>query len=161
MADLFLICGAPGSGKSTFLKRFEKCDNYKVISRDKIRFSLLSDGENYFSHEDESLAILWKQINDALANGKTVFVDQTSLNPKARSYLINHVHGYNEVNAIWMNETLKTCLDRNDLRTEPRTKVPRGAVRRMFYSFVKPSYYEGFTHIYRYESETDSLIEEV
>ena len=160
MSKLYLICGAPGSGKSTFLKNHIHKESEIIISRDKIRFSLLKDNEDYFAHEDETLNKLWTEINKALNNNYTVFVDQTSLNPKARKYLLDHVSGYDEVNAIWMDETLETCLKRNEHRTEPRTKVPRGVVRRMFYSFVKPSYYEGFSHIYKYNSENDTLIEE-
>ena len=160
MSKLYLICGAPGSGKSTFLKKHVNKKTGIIISRDKIRFSLLKPDENYFAHEDETLNKLWTEINKALNKDLTVFVDQTSLNPKARKYLLDHVSGYDEVNAIWMDETLETCLQRNEKRTEPRTKVPRGAVRRMFYSFVKPSYYEGFAHIYKYNSKNDVLIEE-
>ena len=160
MAKLYLICGAPGSGKSTFLKNHINKKSEVIISRDEVRFSLLNPDEDYFSHEDETLNIFWSRINEALKQGFTVFADQTSLTPKARKYLMDHVSGYDEVNAIWMDETLETCLERNEKRTSPRTKVPRGIVRRMYYSFVKPSYYEGFTHIYKYNSKSNTLIEE-
>lgn len=57
MADLFLMSGIPGAGKSTFLKNRIKKDTSVVISRDVIRFSIVKPEENYFSHEDEVLAI--------------------------------------------------------------------------------------------------------
>jgi predicted kinase len=73
MADLFLMSGIPGAGKSTFLKNRIKKDTSVVISRDVIRFSIVKPEEDYFSHEDEVLAIFWKQINEALAAGKKRF----------------------------------------------------------------------------------------
>lgn len=55
---LFIMVGLPGSGKSTFLKRraheftTSRC-GYTVVSRDAIRFSLLSDTDDYFAKENE------------------------------------------------------------------------------------------------------------
>ena len=47
------MMGIPGSGKSTFVrKRRDIFDNPIVISRDKIRFSLLEEGDEYFSKEE-------------------------------------------------------------------------------------------------------------
>lgn len=84
MANLYLMCGIPGSGKSTFLKNKIRNNNSVIISRDAIRFSIVKPNEEYFSHEDEVLEIFWNQINEALAANKTVYVDQTSLTPRAR-----------------------------------------------------------------------------
>ena len=81
MADLYLMCGVPGAGKSTFLKNHIKEENSAIISRDVIRFSIVKPEEDYFSHEDEVLNIFWEQINKAVAEGKNTFVDQTSLTP--------------------------------------------------------------------------------
>ena len=50
MADLFLMSGVPGAGKSTFLKNRIKKDTSVVISRDVIRFSIVKPEEDYFSH---------------------------------------------------------------------------------------------------------------
>jgi len=106
MSNLYLMCGIPGSGKSTFLKNRVKKDTSVVISRDVIRFSIVKPEEDYFSHENEVLAIFWKKINEALAAGKNVFVDQTSLTPKARKWLLRHVKGYDHANLIWIDEDI-------------------------------------------------------
>ena len=45
------MVGCPGSGKSTWAKKHLP-DTY-YVSRDEVRFSLLQDGEDYFSHEKE------------------------------------------------------------------------------------------------------------
>jgi hypothetical protein len=46
------MCGIPGSGKSTYLKtRFIQPP--VVVSRDEIRFKMVREDEEYFSHEKE------------------------------------------------------------------------------------------------------------
>lgn len=157
MADLFLMSGVPGAGKSTFLKNRVKKDTSVVISRDVIRFSIVKPDEDYFSHEDEVLEIFWKQINEALAAGKNVFVDQTSLTPKARKWLLQHVEGYEHANLIWIDEDIETCLERNEMRRGTRAYVPKSVIRRMNAQFIEPSLEEGFYRIYRYNSKEDKL----
>ena len=157
MANLYLMCGVPGAGKSTFLKNRIKKDTSVIISRDVIRFSIVKPEEEYFSHEDEVLEIFWKQINEALTTGKNVFVDQTSLTPRARKWLLQHVTGYTYANLIWIDETLETCLERNEERRGTRAYVPRSVVRRMYNQFIEPSLDEGFYRIYHYNSKEDKL----
>ena len=53
MGKLILMSGVPGSGKSWWCKNKlpELEENVLYISRDEIRFSMLNDGEEYFSKE--------------------------------------------------------------------------------------------------------------
>ncbi len=157
MTDLFLMCGCPGAGKSTFLKKYVHKDTSVIVSRDKIRFAIVKPDEDYFSHEDEVLDQFWKEINAALAEGKDVFVDQTSLTPRARKWLLQHVEGYEHANLIWVDEELETCLERNETRAGTRAYVPKSTVRRMFNQFIEPSLDEGFYRIFRYNSKEDKL----
>lgn len=158
MADVYLLCGGPGSGKSYWAQHHIK-PGAAYVSRDAIRFSLLKEGEDYFSHEDEVYSILWDQINGALSDGRNVFVDQTSLNPKSRKYLIDHISGYDHINAIWIKTPLETALERNELRKGTLSYVPRGIVRRMHSSFIEPSFNEGFTRIFKFENEKMTMKE--
>lgn len=158
MGNLYLMCGISGSGKSTFLKNHIKNnDNYVIISRDKIRFSLLKPNEDYFSHEKEVTNIFWEQINENLAKNKDVFVDQTSLTPRSRKWLLQHVHGYTYANLIWIDENLETCLERNEKRKDTKAYVPRAVIRRMFFQFIEPSLEEGFDYIFHYNSKENKL----
>ena len=157
MANLFLMCGIPGAGKSTFLKSHIKKKNTAIISRDVIRFSIVKPDEEYFSHEDEVVKIFWEQINKALAENKDVFVDQTSLTPKSRKWLLQHATGYEHANVIWIDEDLETCLERNNKRRGTRAYVPEDIIRRMYNQFVEPSLDEGFHRIYRYNSKEHKI----
>ena len=157
MADVYLLCGIPGSGKSFWSAHHVK-PGAAYVSRDTIRFSLLKEGEPYFSHEDEVYNILWDQINGALSDGRDVIVDQTSLNKKSRKFLIDHLTGYNKINVIWFDTPLEVALERNEHR-EDLTKVPRGQIRRMYYSFEKPTFEEGFDKIFRYKDNKMTMKE--
>ena len=157
MSNLYLMCGVPGAGKSTFLKNKIKPENTIVISRDEIRFSMVKPEEEYFSHENDVLEEFWRQINEALKTGKDVFVDQTSLTPRSRKWLLQHVEGYDTANLVWIDEDLDTCIARNNMRKGTRAYVPEDQVRRMYSQFVKPSLSEGFRYIFHYNSHEDKI----
>ena len=48
---LYLMCGCPGSGKSTWAAKNVGPGDV-IISRDQIRFDMLNDGEAYFCKEN-------------------------------------------------------------------------------------------------------------
>ena len=65
---IFLMCGIPGSGKSFWIQNQISNNQTQccVISRDKIRFSLLKDGEDYFKRENAVFAQFVKEINNSI-----------------------------------------------------------------------------------------------
>lgn len=157
MADLYIMCGVPGSGKSTFLNNHVNKDTSIIVSRDEIRFSIVKPDEDYFSHEQEVCKIFWKKINEGLASGKNVFADQTSLTKKSRAWLLQHIKGYHHANIVWIDETLETCLERNEKRKGTHAYVPPFKVNQMFNNFVEPTIKEGFYRVFRYNSKEDKL----
>ena len=155
MSELYLMIGCPGAGKSTFLKNHIK--NGVVVSRDKIRFSFPINQDNYFAYEDKVLIMFYDEINKNLKEGKNVFVDQTSLTPKARKELLKHLWNYDAVNVIWIDEPLEICLERNEQRQGTKAYVPRNVICKMYHRLVPPSLDEGFKRIFRYNSKENKL----
>ena len=145
MCKLYLMCGIPGSGKSTWLKN-HACDGV-VVSRDVIRFSMVKEDEEYFSKENEVFAEFVRQINENLSVGKDVFADATHLNPASRNKLLNQVSGYDEVHAIVMLKTCDTALKQNENRIGTRAYVPRSVIRRMANQLQVPRLEEGFKSV--------------
>lgn len=155
---LYISCGVPGSGKSTFLKEM-KGENEVIISRDKIRFSLLKPGEDYFAHEHEVYQKFLQEITKNINKGYNVYADATHLNEKSRYSLLSQLYRRgckpSETNAIYFDVPLMTCLERNENRLDTPAYVPRGQIRRMAQQFVPPRKHEGFNNIWSVNEDGD------
>ena len=150
MSKMYIMIGAPGVGKSYYIEQ-HKNPGTLVISRDKIRFSMLNDGDEYFSKEKEVYQEFINQINSAIERNETFYVDQTSLTRASRKKLFNHLkHTPNEVIAIYLKSSLDTILKQNAQRTG-RAFVPEDAVINMFNSIEEPTLEEGFDRIWTLE----------
>lgn len=159
MAILYVMCGTPGSGKSTFAKSFVRNNNTIHVSRDEIRFSLLEEGDSYFAHEDEVTDIFWHTINKNLAAGVNVIADQTSLNFRSRLYLLDHITVPCTKFAIYMDVPFSVCKQRNAQR-KGLTCVPEDKLRGMFHAFTIPRLEEGFDYIGRVGEDNVLIVEE-
>lgn len=159
---LFIMMGAPGSGKSTWVKKQLK-DGDRYVSRDEIRFSILKDGEEYFSHEGVVFQTFIDQIAEGLANEniKRVFADASHLNPPSRAKLLNGLKSIIdmrniEVNVIWLRTSLMTCIKRNNLRNG-RANVPERTIRDMWNSQKFPTEREGISKVYVVDETKENI----
>ena len=141
MSTLYMMVGIPASGKSRFAKTLKG----KYVSRDVIRFSLIKDGDAYFSKENEVFAKFIYEIETGLAAGQDVIVDATHINAGSRHKLLSKIYPDRTV-AIVMDTTFETCLERNAKR-EGRACVPEDAMYSMYNNFTIPNYDEGFDAI--------------
>lgn len=139
---LYISCGVPGSGKTTYLNKIKK-DDEVVISRDDIRFSILKEGEDYFSHEDEVFNLFVKKITEAINSGINVYADATHLNRASRAKLTRAIRNANctpsAIETIFFNVPLHICLERNNKREGTKAFVPKGVIKRMFFTLEPPS----------------------
>ena len=146
MPTLYILCGVPGCGKSTFATKitthyYEK--DIRYVSRDDIRFSILKDGEEYFSHEKEVFKKFANTITQILVDGFDVIADATHLNKFSRAKLLNAI-GDNvayKVIFIYFDTPLRECFRRNSLREQNKI-VPEDVICKMWNSFEVPSIYE-------------------
>ena len=148
MKKIFLLCGPPASGKSTWAAKHAVPGHSAIISRDRIRFEKLKDGEDYFAHEDEVLEEFYEQINDAIAAPwvDEIYIDATHLTEKARNATIEklHIPIFNSTfTVVYFNVPLEVCLKRNEGRTG-RAYVPPTAIKRMAKSFKLPTFEEKY-----------------
>ena len=138
---VFLMCGVPASGKSTFVQQNMNPATDVWCSRDLVRFSMISEDEEYFAREPEVFATWIKNINDVLAldSVENVFVDATHLNKASRLKTLNRLNLENaDVVPVVVLASLQTCFLRNKKR-EGRAVVPSSVIRRMYSSFVHPT----------------------
>ena len=138
--NLFVMCGIPGSGKSTWIS--QNRPNAYVISRDKVRFSLVQEDQPYFSQETKVFKTFIKQIQDALDSDDTpqdIYCDATHITKASRDKLFNALNLKNVENVIVivLRPTLQETLRRNNLRVG-RERVPESAIIRMWHQFQRP-----------------------
>ena len=138
---LTIMCGAPGSGKSTWLRDKANDANSIVISRDQIRFEMVPEDQPYFSKEDDVFKTFIRQIQNAIndeAGPNYIYADATHMNENGRNKVLDRLKLDNvKLEAIVFRPTLEETLRRNALR-EGRALVPETAVINMYNSFQNP-----------------------
>lgn len=146
---LFVMCGCPGSGKSTWVQEQIKDCKYETawVSRDVIRFSMVAEDEEYFSKEDDVFRIFCETIQKELDAGKVVYADATHLNEKSRNKTLDklNLEGV-DVYMVNFNLPVETCLKQNENRKGTRAYVPRSVIRRMHAQSVEPSENEKYSY---------------
>lgn len=142
MTQIILTRGLPGSGKSTYAREWVAADpdNRANISRDDIRMKLFgewypkqnrSEKENAVTHQQHLL------IRKAIAEGKTVMVDDTNLNPKVFSTFGNLA---SELNVPLSHMDFSITVDESIRRQNGREKpVPADAIRKMAREYMGPN----------------------
>lgn len=148
---LFLMVGIQGSGKSTIATTIANMlGNSIYVSRDRIRFSLLDNTQNYFDNEKQVFDEYVHWINTAIENDeiKYVFADATHINQKSRNKILNKLNLSDvDIIPIFVNTPIETCLERNKLR-EGLSRVPDSAIKDMNSRLEPPTYNEKYKYKY-------------
>lgn len=159
MNKLYMMIGLPASGKSTIAKEISKSEGAIIVSSDEIRkeFGDIND-------QSQNVKVFEEVISRAkfyLANQYDVIIDATNINYKKRRHLLNSIDSLHtkERIAILVATPYEECLERNQLRER---KVPEEVIKRMYYNFYIPQYYEGFDDIQiRYNSNYSFSLDEL
>lgn len=130
---LYMLCGLPASGKSTFAREQMKHLDSTYFSRDEIRFTLLKDSEEYFAREDDVFNLFSRCAAENLKWGYNTIIDATHLNAGSRSKILKKIDTYyTEYNVVFINfyTPYEICFARNRLR-EGRARVPDDTMQQM------------------------------
>ena len=144
---LILMCGLPGSGKSTYAKEKLSYDSV-YCSRDEVRFRMVKENEDYFSKEKQVFKEWIKEIQNALddeTGPNYVIADATHISRASRAKTLSHLNLKNvfEVQVYWIDTPVEVCIERNEKR-KGRERVPNEAIENMAKGFQRPSWYEKF-----------------
>lgn len=143
---VLLLVGIPGSGKSTWAQRSlevneDNVSSASIVSRDKIRFSLINKANGYFSKEKQVFNLFIKEIQKHLDNGvDEIYVDATHISEASRMKVIKNLRlpvGYAVIPVVFTT-SLEECLERNAKRTG-LAKVPEHAIKNMFMNCTDPA----------------------
>jgi predicted kinase len=141
---LYLLVGPAGSGKTTWVREHATPGTSAHISRDRIRFSMLKEGEYYFAREDE---VLQEFLNQVVAAWKCpwvdeIYVDATHLTEGARKKVVLFAEEAGcefDLIAVVVKPSLEQCLEQNAKRTG-RECVPEKVIRNMYACMTSPLY---------------------
>lgn len=142
---LIMLCGIPGSGKTTYAKKYvEEHENTVHIASDKIREELwgseATQGDN-----NEVFSLMQNRTIEALNNGQSVVYDATNITRKDRSYIISLCPKFVKIECHVVWAPISYCLYRDEFMRK-RT-VGKVVIDKMLKRFQAPWYDEGIHDI--------------
>lgn len=159
MNNLYILCGIPGCGKSTWVKN-RMAENtsstdpkWAYVSRDEVRFSMITEEDDYFSKEKQVFEEFVNRICGNLSDAWTqnVIADATHLNEISRDKLINAIRRKRpnlplHITMVYFDIPLEVCKFRNDKR-EGRAHVPDEVMNKMYIQLEFPKLRKGLEAI--------------
>jgi predicted kinase len=156
--QFIMVCGLPGSGKSTYAK--ELTEEYQAvhISSDDIRMELFGDYEPG-ERDTQVFSVMYQRTIDALRNGKNVVYDACNISAKKRSGFLRSLSGTPcNKNLMIMATPIEECFRRNKERDR---RVPESAIKQMYTHWAPPHFKEGWDYIrFNYPEELAKLTPE-
>ena len=142
---LILLCGIPGSGKTTYATKYiEEHPGTVHISSDKIRFELWGNEATQGDNNEVFYRMQTRAIN-ALNFGSDVIYDCTNMTRKDRSNIIAACPKFVKIEAHVIWAPIETCIERDANR---KRTVGKEVIDRMLKRFQPPYYDEGIDVIY-------------
>lgn len=146
MANLHLLIGIPGSGKSTYAKNIMTEYNCDCISSDVVRTL------NPAMEESNVFPEVCRLCAEHLANNEDVILDATNVTPKVRLRNISEIKGHNvdfDVIAYYFKTDWRKCVERVRIRNlNPKERfLPLDVIASYGHKIIAPSMNEGFKDI--------------
>ena len=139
---LILLCGIPGSGKTTYAEKMKNSYTYH-LSSDAIRKELYGD-ENIQGNPSDVFALMQDRAIMLLNNGFDVIYDATNITRKDRASIITKCPRFAQIECHIIWAPIETCIERD--ATRERT-VGKEVIDRMLKRFQAPYYDEGIDKI--------------
>lgn len=131
MIELYVMCGVPGSGKSTFSRKLAEEQGLERFSFDEMKCFRLEE--------------FMRPAIKAMQEGKNVILDTTNLRVNVRKKVLQYVE---EIPCrkvvVYMDTPLEQCLYRNAHR---ETRLQDCIIESIYRSLQKPTLEEGWDEI--------------
>lgn len=148
MANLIVLIGVSGAGKSTWAEKYqEEHPNCKIVSSDQMRF-FVNGSESDQSNGRYIFEQCYKAINFWLKHDYDVVFDATNLTKRARSEIFKNTRQLSKPPtyiAYYFDIPLEVCLEHQKLR---KRQVPKNVVTTQFKKIQPPAADEGWYDIH-------------
>ena len=149
MANLVVLCGISGSGKTTWARKVRdtvgEYFGYNIVSTDSIRGELFGD-ESCQLHGDKVFEIAYSRLSRRLNLNQNVIFDATNLTHRDRIKLIKKYRdSADSLICVCFNCSVDESMEHQKNRER---KVPYEVVEKQFKKFQIPSKSEGWDEIY-------------
>ena len=133
------MVGAPGSGKSTFGKKFAEEHGLTYISSDELR-ARFGSGENDQTVSGAVFGYIRRTIPQLLSSGKSVLIDATSMSKSDRKDYIKYADAVGAYKiGIAFEVARATLIKRNqDRGAKGGRNVPVEVIDRMLAKYQRP-----------------------
>lgn len=147
MQTVYIMTGIAGSGKSTWILE-NKSPSSIVISKDVIRKELWDKEDEYFDNEKEVKTLFYTQLENALENYNTIYIDGVNLTVKSRRRILSRIPQNVKKISVFVDVNLETALKQNSNRTG-RARVPEEVIEFHYRILQVPTLDEGFEELIR------------
>ena len=139
MKTFILLSAIPGSGKSTWAKKYaSEHPNTHIVSSDDLRAEL-GEAANDLRHEPEVWALFLERIHGyGKENDVTVIADATMISNHFRSYYYENTPEFDKHILVFFDIPFEICSFQNKMRDSTRV-VPEDVLRKMRDEFEKPN----------------------
>lgn len=127
MAKMFLMCGHPGSGKSTYARELARKNGFRYLSIDDMYATFNGDPTSHDNKFDVWMTF-FRQIHAAEVAGQDVVVDTNAPTYCDRAEFLNWFSDF-EHHLIWIDARQKLCLENNKKRSRV---IPKEQMRKLF-----------------------------
>ncbi|MEN6624388.1 MAG: ATP-binding protein [Smithella sp.] len=148
-----ILVGAPGCGKSTWLKAQEWVDDTCVASTDDIIDNIADEYGFTYNQAFKDLIgfaekVMWEDLRVAAEDGDRIYIDRTNMSRKSRKKFIDFLrpYGYRFDAVVFPNPDPVEWERR--LNNRPGKTIPDNIIRNMVASFRMPTPEEGFDNIH-------------
>lgn len=140
---LYVMCGLPASGKSTWAEKISQLTGAEIVSSDQIRKELYGS-EEIQGNPKEVFREFGRRIREAIDNGKSVIADSTGINVQERAATLCAGRNADRKICFYINTPVEECKRRN---AERERHVPEFVYDRMLGKLEPPMQKEGFNDI--------------
>lgn len=144
---LIILCGPPGSGKTTLANELTNSyENFVIISPDEIREELTGDSTDQ-SHNVLVFAKVYSRLIAFLEGGYNVIYDATNCRTAYRNKIVSVCKdSAKKIFCFMATTSISDCLKYNESRNRI---VPEDVIEKMYFTFRKhpPVLFEGYDMI--------------